>query len=427
MKANRRRLKRTGVLLGIVATTVGAMLLLPASAQAAVGKDPGHLSFNPTSGPVAASPTWATDTACGSSFNNSAKLNVVQADGVTLKAASGTITSVTTPFSGTLQAQLSTIKSALLGGAAANGGTFEFVVECQDANLNQDPEQSEFLTFSADGTTYTTSSTPPAAGPTTTTTTLAASPNSAAAGANVMLSATVAASDTAGNDAVGNVEFFNGTTSLGTAAVSSGAASMVVNTLPVGTDSVTATFEPADSAKFASSTSGAVPVTITNGSGTGGNTETINVNVAAQSSGSLTLTVSGTSVSLSAPTNIGTALDSTGSLSPVTVSDSRQPTQPGWSTSGSVSDFTSGANSFSGNDLGWTPKIATANTANDVTAGVVVAPSSPGLKSPAVLASAAANHGAGTTVLGAGLDLRIPFSTPAGSYSATLTVTLLSQ
>ncbi len=43
MKANRRRLKRTGVLLGIVATTVGAMLLLPASAQAAVGKDPGHL------------------------------------------------------------------------------------------------------------------------------------------------------------------------------------------------------------------------------------------------------------------------------------------------------------------------------------------------------------------------------------------------
>ena len=426
MNVTRRRLTRAGVLLGLVATTVGAALLVPATAQAAVGKNPGHLSFSPTSGPVASSPTWATDTACSSSFNNSAKLNVVQADGVTLKAASGTITSVTAPFSGTLQAPLSTIKTALLGGAAANGGTFEFVVECQDPNLAQDPEQSEFLTFSADGSTYTTSSTPPAT-TVSTTTTLNASPTSAAAGANVTLSATVAAADTAGNDAVGNVEFFNGSASLGVVAVSGGAASLVTTTLPVGTDSITAKFEPTDTTKFSSSTSAAVPVTITNGSGNGGNTETINVNVAAQSSGSLTLTVSNTPVSLSAPTNVGTVLDSTGALSPVTVTDSRLPNQPGWNTSGSVGDFTSGANSFTGNDLGWTPKIATPNTANDVTAGAVVAAGNPGLKTPAVLASAAAHHGAGTTVLGANLDLQIPFTTPSGSYSATLTVTLLSQ
>jgi hypothetical protein len=80
-----------------------------------------------------------------------------------------------------------------------------------------------------------------------------------------------------------------------------------------------------------------------------------------------------------------------------------------------------------GNDLGWSPKIATANAANDVTAGGQVAPSSPGLKTAAPLAGAAAAHGAGTTVLGADLDLQVPVDTAAGSYSATLTVTLLSK
>ena len=424
MNVTRPRLKRTGVLLGLVATSVVAALLVPATAQAAVGKDPGHLSFNPTTGPVASSPTWATDTACASAFNSSAKLEVATANG--LKAASGTITTVTAPFSGTLQAALSTIKSALLGGAAANGQTFEFVVECQDANLNQDPEQSEFLTFSADGTTYSTASAPPAT-TVSTTTTVGASPTTAAAGANVTLTATVAAADTAGNDAVGQVEFFNGGTSLGKVAVSGGTASMVTNSLPVGADPITATFEPTDSTKFSTSTSTAVTVTITNGSGGGGNTETINVNVAANSTGSLALTVSNTPVSMSAPTNTGTLLDSTGTLSPVTVSDSRLPSHPGWSSSGSVGDFVSGANSFSGNDLGWSPSVTTQDAAADVTAGTSVAAGNPGLKTPAVLASAGAGKGFGTTVLGAGLDLQIPFTTPAGAYAATLTLTLVSN
>jgi hypothetical protein len=223
------------------------------------------------------------------------------------------------------------------------------------------------------------------------------------------------------------VEFFSGAVSLGTPVpVSGGTATMSVSNLPVGTDSVTAKFEPTNAAAFATSTSPAVTITITNGTG-GGNTETINVGVTANSSGSLALTVSNTPVSMTTPTNTGTFLDSTGALSPVTVSDSRLPSQPGWSSSGSVGDFTSGTNTFSGNDLGWTPAITTANTANDVTAGGKIAATSPGLKTPATLASAAAGHGGGTTVLGAALDLQIPFTTPSGNYSATLTVTLLSN
>ena len=101
--------------------------------------------------------------------------------------------------------------------------------------------------------------------------------------------------------------------------------------------------------------------------------ETVDVSVAALSSGSLTLTVGGTPVTMSTPTTIGTALDSTGSLSPVAVSDSRLPTEPGWDVTGSVGTFTSGANTFSGNALGWTPAITTPNAANDMTAGGTIA------------------------------------------------------
>jgi hypothetical protein len=129
---------------------------------------------------------------------------------------------------------------------------------------------------------------------------------------------------------------------------------------------------------------------------------------------------------MSTPTNAGTHLDSTGTLSPVTVSDSRLPEGPGWNATGQVSDFASGSNTLTGNALGWTPSVTTPNTANDVTGGGAVASNSPGLKTAAVLASAAAHHGGGTTVLGAGLDLQIPFTQTAGNYSATLTVTLLS-
>ena len=50
-----------------------------------------------------------------------------------------------------------------------------------------------------------------------------------------------------------------------------------------------------------------------------------------------------------------------------------------------------------------------------------------GLKDTSLLASAPSAHAVGgTATVGADLDLRIPQDTPAGSYSATLTITALS-
>jgi len=196
--------------------------------------------------------------------------------------------------------------------------------------------------------------------------------------------------------------------------------------MQVGDHSITAQFVPTDPNAFSGSTSSAVTVHVVANNGLTG-TESINVNVPL-SEGVFTLTVSGTAVQLTDAINNGTVFDSTGQLSAVTVSDGRQQSKPGWSVSGQVSDFTSGANSIDCNDLGWSPVITTPNTAGDVTAGPAVTPgSNPGLKNGSALASAAAGHGLGTTTLGAGLHLQAPLDTVAGAYNATLTVTAVTS
>jgi Htaa protein len=113
----------------------------------------------------------------------------------------------------------------------------------------------------------------------------------------------------------------------------------------------------------------------------------------------------------------------TGAIQPITVTDNRDGA-PAWSISGQVSDFNGG---IDGKYLGWKPKVTTAGSG--ATPGAQVASgfiSGNGLKTSSVLASGAAAHAAGAATVGADLDLRLPISTPAGSYSATLTITALS-
>jgi hypothetical protein len=121
--------------------------------------------------------------------------------------------------------------------------------------------------------------------------------------------------------------------------------------------------------------------------------------------------------------------DATSVLNPITVTDTRN-TDPGWSVAGLVSDFTgSGTASGStipGDQLGWVPTDT--SLATGAALGPTVAPGDPGLGgTAAVLASAAAGGGAGTSLLGANLTLAIPPAAVGGSYTSALTVTAVTS
>jgi hypothetical protein len=132
--------------------------------------------------------------------------------------------------------------------------------------------------------------------------------------------------------------------------------------------------------------------------------------------------------------DLGTAVDhngdyfeATGSINPITVSDTRRSLAP-WSISASVGDFRDGTSTFSGKYLGWNPKI--------VQAGAGATPGAPvqsgydggdGLSVSRTLGTAGQGHVRGTAKLGADLDLKIPETIDKGSYRATLTITALSS
>jgi Htaa len=138
------------------------------------------------------------------------------------------------------------------------------------------------------------------------------------------------------------------------------------------------------------------------------------------------ITGDGSAVSLGTAQLVNGRLVAAGEIKPVVVSDTRT-TANQWSITAQVSDFTSGGTTVAGSHLGWTPKVVSAG--GDAVAGPAVASgitAGDGLASPAVLGSAANGHAAGSTTLGADLDLRLPSTTAAGTYGATLTLTALS-
>jgi len=420
----RLHLKRSAVTAGALATAAVCLtLLMPTAAQANVtnppaGSQPGNLTLSPASGDSSVTPTFSTSTGCPAGFQANATVSVMADDG-TEQQVSGPVIGPNTPnpFSGTLLGSMGDVLAA----AGPAGETYELVVDCHSTpGIRGQLVQSTFVTYSADGSSWTSSGSVPS-GPAATSTTVTSNPTTQAQGAAVTLTATVT-----GAGAAGNVEFFDGVDSLGTKALASGTASLSVSTLAVGDNSITAKFEPSDPTHFVASTSSPITVTIV---ATGGDTglETLNVNVPL-SEGVFVMTVSSTPVQLTDAVNKGTFFESTGTLSDVTVNDGRIQSAPGWSISGQVSDFTSGANSIPGDSLGWTPQIKTPNATNDVTAGLAVAAgTTPGLKEGAALVKAAVTKGLGTSVVNAALDLRIPINTKPGAYSATLTLTAIES
>ena len=265
-----------------------------------------------------------------------------------------------------------------------------------------------------------------------TTTALAVTPGgSAAAGTPITLTATTTPTGAAGT--VTFTDASNGTV-LGTQAVAAGSASLTVSTLAQGDHSLTASFAPTDSTAYAASTSVAVPFTVSapTGGGTGGSatgTENITTTVA---SGALVLSVAGSNVNLPPLTlnATSTLFAAAGPIQTVTVTDTRAGA-PGWSLSGQVADFTSGAHSISAENLGWAPNLVNKGDGLKVTLGGNVAPANAvapgdsgalGLKSSRTLATAT---GLGTAQIGADLSLVAPTSTQAGTYTGVLTLTAI--
>ena len=141
------------------------------------------------------------------------------------------------------------------------------------------------------------------------------------------------------------------------------------------------------------------------------------------SPGALYLSVVPGDVTLPSPvlTPDGEKLVTAGDLHTLTVADTRAG-NPGWSVSGQVTDFTSGgAQRIAAANLGWTPAVVDQVAVQRVTAG----PRTTGLAESALLAQAPAGFGTGTARLGAHLTLDVPTTTLAGTYTATLTFTVI--
>ena len=280
---------------------------------------------------------------------------------------------------------------------------------------------------------------------TNTNTTLAVSPaGTAAAFATVTMNATV------DQPAAGSVAFKDGSTTLQTVPVTVGAstatAQFATSFSSAGSHSFTAVFTPTNPAVYNGSTSGATSYEITAPT-TAPVTENITVAIAP---GSLTLSIAsnpnvvltgagGGAAELNAA---GDLLVASGTLNPVTVTDTRAQDQgpTHWTVSGSVVDFSDGAgHGISGNDLGWTPSVLDKATTQTVTAGPVVAPahglapaspadSTNGLLTSRVLAQSLTGTPTGTAHVTAGLLLNAPTNTAPNTaahpvYSATLTIT----
>ncbi|BCB79533.1 hypothetical protein GCM10022251_42200 [Phytohabitans flavus] len=406
----------------------GAVLLGPTGAQADVGDGPGGLIINPTSGSTTAPSMggYTIEHPCPADFRLAANIQVALEEeppvptGAQLSANLFGLTDDPPP-PGQLDAFGIGGLAQLFRDTGLTSGDHMVALLCYNDEFVPFAAATTWIHVDLQGGTWNViegGGEDPE--PVTTTTSLEAQPSTAQAGQPVTLTATVT-----GTGAAGSVEFLNGTASLGTDDVASGKATLTVASLPVGAHSLTAKFTPADPEDFTPSTSSEVTVTITESNGGGSGNQQLNVTVPpSEGDGELTLEVGGAPVDLE-PVS-GQELAFEGQLSEITVNDDRDQLA-GWDLTGFTTDFSGDDGSFGGENLGWEPAVIEPNAANDVELGDPVAAGNPGIKETATLATADAGKGAGSCTLGGTLNLQVPAETPAGDYSATLTVTLLSK
>jgi hypothetical protein len=258
-----------------------------------------------------------------------------------------------------------------------------------------------------------------------TTTKMRASPDPATAGQPVTLRATVTAASGKVTPA-GSVQFWIGGTTIGAPVTldADGAATTATTFTAAGTEALSASYTPTAPTVFSAST-GTVRLTVNPASAEAADSGEIPLAATDPPNGAFALTIDSTDIVTLTPSG-STA---TAATTPVTVSDTLN-TYPGWSVSGQAAPFagsgTADGATIAGDQLGWVPTAAALG--QGVTLGPAVRPASPGLGGqPALLASAPAGHGYGTSTLGANLTLDIPASAAAGPYAGSITVTAVSS
>lgn len=310
------------------------------------------------------------------------------------------------------------------GGVALQTGNFELRYYFHASSTSLDLVNDKYLSITLYYDATTGNWGPPAAPATATSVSLTGS-TTANAG-EVALAATVknAAGTATETAAAGDIVFKEGATTVATVAVVNGVASTTLTGVANGQHSYTAQFVPSN-AVYAGSTS--APVVVQVGAIVAPGSATSNITVAIPTGvGNLYLTSYSSSVDLGTAVRNGSTLDASGTLNAV-VTDERQVEYPAWTLSGQVGDFTkAGGAVLDGKYLGWTPSVAV-NTIGSL-AGSVVAPaptSTSGLKAVSTLATGAPSYNGTVTSASALLLLKAPVNTPAGAYSATLTLTLI--
>jgi hypothetical protein len=147
--------------------------------------------------------------------------------------------------------------------------------------------------------------------------------------------------------------------------------------------------------------------------------------VADANNGVLSLSVPTSAAAVfSAPSLVNNKSTTLGTLGAVTVADGRVVTRQGWDVSANVADFVNGSSTIAKSQLGVAPAI-TSTEAVGVTVGTTqVAGAS---TFPFTFASGAAANKVGTTVLGANLTFVAPQEKAAGTYTSTMTLTVVSK
>jgi len=166
------------------------------------------------------------------------------------------------------------------------------------------------------------------------------------------------------------------------------------------------------------------------GSAVLGGTVSLSAGVSAIANGFLELSIPTNAAAVfGAPAVVNNYSVTTGTLGNVQVNDTRWITTDGWNLQADVATFVSGANSITKSNFGLVPSVVTASTiATGITAAAGTVAGS--ATYPTAIASSAKNADLGDTgvsVLNAALTLRAPRTTPAGTYTSTITLTLATK